>query len=146
MSLNVTKKILAYHTREIETYKRLPAKHIAKAQIFVCHNRNAVITNGQNAEIAFLPYDFPQDLIKAMPNLKWIQVMAAGVEYFVSNADQFKDIIVTRMVGVDANYMAEYVLAYFLYFSQNIDQILAAQKEKNGSLLSLPLYIGRLAA
>lgn len=135
-------KILVYHNRDIEKYERLLGKQLSKAQLFCCHDRNTVVASGPQAEIAFVPYDFPQDLFSALPNLKWVQVMAAGVEQFVQNANQFKNIIVTRMIGVDAKYMAEYVLAYLLYFCQRIGQIFDAQKEKKWEPF-IPDYIHR---
>jgi len=135
-------KILVYHDREVETYERLLIKQLPATQVFSCHNRNSLESFGPEAEIAFVPYDFPQDFFRTMPNLKWIQIMAAGVEYFVQNADQFKDIMVTRMMGVDAKYMAEYVLAYMLYFCQGIDRIFDAQKEKSWEFF-IPDYIHR---
>lgn len=123
-------KILVYHHRDAERYKRLLIKHLSGIQVFSCHNRNTLRVFGPEAEIAFVPYDFPQDLFSALPNLKWVQIMAAGVEHFAQNADRFKDIIVTRMIGVDGKYMAEYVLAYLLYFCQRINRIVDARKEK----------------
>lgn len=135
-------KILVYHDRDIEKYERLMSKLLPETQVLSCYNRNTIETFGSEAEIAFVPYDFPQDLFRALPKLKWIQIMAAGVEHFVKNADQFKEIIVTRMIGVDAKYMAEYVLAYMLYFCQRIDQIFDAQKEKNWEPF-IPDYIHR---
>ena len=123
-------KILVYHDRDAKKYERLLLKQLSGIQVFSCHDRNTVEASGSEAEIAFVPYDFPQDLFSALPNLKWIQIMAAGVEHFVQNAGQFKDVFVTRMIGVDAKYMAEYVLAYLLYFCQRIEKIVDAKREK----------------
>jgi glyoxylate/hydroxypyruvate reductase A len=65
-----------------------------------------------------------------MPRLEWIQALAAGVEGYMQNAEQFKHIPVCRITGAFGKYMAEYVLAYVLYFCQNIPRALKAQREK----------------
>jgi phosphoglycerate dehydrogenase-like enzyme len=135
-------KILVYHDRDLKKYEQLLAEHFSGVRLFCCRDRNTVAICGPQAEIAFVPYDFPQDLFSAMPHLKWVQIMAAGVEHFARNADRFKDIVVTRMLGVDAKYMAEYVLAYLLYFCQRIGQIRDAQREKKWAPF-IPDYLHR---
>lgn len=126
----IKKKVLVYHVKEADIYKNLLQENVPEADLLICHNREEVEKYGPKAEIAFVPYTFPQDLFKKMQNLEWVQVMAAGLENFVRNAEQFKNINLSRTVGTDAKYMAEYVLGYILYLSQKIDRVLKAQEEK----------------
>jgi phosphoglycerate dehydrogenase-like enzyme len=124
------KKVLVYHAKEVEEYKRLMEKDFPEADLFFCSSPSDVEKNGPEAEIAFVPHDFPQHLFKFMPRVRWVQAMAAGVEHFVRRLEQVQDITLTKMVAVDAVYMAEYVMAYILFFSQEIARILKAQRAK----------------
>jgi phosphoglycerate dehydrogenase-like enzyme len=124
------KKVLFFYPRFIDRYKELLEKNVPEAVLLICRNREEIERYAPQAEIALVGMMFPQDLFKKMPHLEWVQVMAAGVESFIQNADQFKNIPVCRVPGVFGKYMAEYVLAYVLYFSQDIPRVLKAQKEK----------------
>ena len=134
------KSVLVYHSEDIETYKRLLGPSLPEADFHFCQDLIEINPLISTYEIAFVPYTFPQKLFKKMRNLKWVQVMAAGVEHFVRNAAQFNEIVVTRMVGVDARYMAEYVLAYMLYFSQKMAKVIHAQHENKWEFF-LPEFI-----
>jgi glyoxylate/hydroxypyruvate reductase A len=127
----IKKKVLVYYPRYLDIYKKLLEKHVPEAEFFICHNREEMEKYAPEAEIAFVGTTFPQDLFKRMPKLEWVQVMAAGVESFFKNAEQFKNTLVCRVLGIYGKYMAEYVLAYILYLSQNIGRVLKAQSEKN---------------
>ncbi len=134
------KSVLVYHSEEIETYKQLLGLNLPEADFHFCRNVNEIKPLISTYEVAFVPYTFPQKLFMEMRSLKWVQVMAAGVEHFVHNAAQFNEIVVTRMVGADARYMAEYTLAYMLYFSQKMSKIIHAQHEKKWEYF-LPEFI-----
>lgn len=124
------KKVLVFYPRYSETYKKLLEEHIPEADFLICQNREEVEKLASEFEIAFVPRNFPQDLFAKMTKLGWIQVMAAGVENYIENAAQFKDVPVCRIVGVFGKFMAEYVLGYILYFNQNIPRVLLAMSEK----------------
>jgi phosphoglycerate dehydrogenase-like enzyme len=126
----VKKKVLVFHSQYADIYRELLEKGVPEAEIFVCRDPEEVEKWGPEVEIAFVPRNFPQDLFKKMPRLKWVQVMAAGVENFIENAGQFRDIPVCRIVGAFGRYMVEYVFAYILYLSQDIGRVLQAQGEK----------------
>jgi len=96
----------------------------------ICTNREEMEKYAPEAEIALVGMTFPQDVFKRMPKLEWIQALAAGVESYIQNAEQFKHIPVCRITGAFGKNMAEYVLAYVLYFCQNIPRVLKAQREK----------------
>jgi glyoxylate/hydroxypyruvate reductase A len=124
------KKVLVFVPESLDVYKALLEKHVPEAELLLCQNREQAEEYASHAEIALVDMSFPQDVFKQMPKLKWVQVMAAGVENFIQNAEQFKNIHVCRVLGVFGKYMAEYVLAYVLYFSQNISRVIEAQKER----------------
>src|SRR4030042_7115984 len=124
------KKVLFFDPQDVEIYRALLEKHVPEAEFFFCQNREEIEKYAPQAEVALVEMSFPQDLFRKMPKLEWVQVMAAGVEKFIQNAEQFKNIPVCRVLGVFGKYMAEYVLAYVLYFSQNISRVVEAQKER----------------
>ena len=124
------KKVLFFYPRFVEEYKALLEKNIPEAEFMICTNREEMEKYAPEAEIALVGMTFPQDLFKRMPKLEWVQALAAGVESYIQNAEQFKRIPVCRITGAFGKYMAEYVLAYVLYFCQNIPRVLKAQREK----------------
>jgi glyoxylate/hydroxypyruvate reductase A len=126
----VKKKVLVFHSQYADLYRELLEKGMPETELFVCRDPEEVERWGPDVEIAFVPRNFPQGLFKKMPRLKWVQVMAAGVENFIENAEQFRNIPVCRIVGAFGKYMVEYVLAYILYQSQDIRRVLKAQGEK----------------
>jgi len=126
----VKKKVLVFHSQYADLYRELLEKGMPEAELFVCRHPEEVEKWGPDVEIAFVPRNFSQGLFKKMPGLKWVQVMAAGVENFIENAGQFKNILVCRIVGAFGKYMVEYVFAYILFLSQDITRVLKAQGEK----------------
>ena len=136
----VKKKVLAFYPNYmsfqsdipgyLDVYRDLLEENTPEAEFFVCENREEVEKYAPEVEIAFVPHDFPQDLFKRMPKLEWIQVMAAGVEHYIENAEQFRNIPVCRIVGAHGKYMVEYVFAYLLHLSQDITRVLRAQTER----------------
>lgn len=136
----VEKNVLVYSKKYLNFYEDLLERELPEARLLICDNDKEIEKYGMEAEIAFVDHNFPLELFKKMPRLKWIQVMAAGVENYFKNAKQFKDIMVCRIIGVHGRYMAEYVLAYVLYFCQNIGQVLKAQGERRWAPF-LPEYL-----
>ena len=134
------KKVLFFDPQDVEIYRALLEKHVPEAEFFFCQSRQEIEQYASQAEIALVEMSFPQDLFKKMPKLEWVQVMAAGVEKFIQNASQFKNIPVCRVLGVFGKYMAEYVLAYVFYFSQDIPRVLKAQCEKRWDYF-LPQFV-----
>jgi phosphoglycerate dehydrogenase-like enzyme len=126
----VKKKVLVFHSQYADLYRELLENGVPEAELFVCRNPEEVERWSPDVEIAFVSRNFPQGLFKKMPKLKWVQVMAAGVENFIENAEQFRNIPVCRIVGTFGKYMVEYVLAYILYLNQDIRRVLKAQGEK----------------
>lgn len=124
------KKVLVYDPQQADVYKSLLEKSLPDADLLICHNEEELRGTISQAEIAFVSYILPVSFFERAGNLRWVQVMAAGVENFVRHADRLENVVLTRMVGVDAPYMAEYVLAYMLHLSQKIDRVLKAQRGK----------------
>jgi len=82
------KKVLVFHSQYADLYRELLENGLPEAELFVCRDLEEVEKWGPEVEIAFVPRNFPQGLFKKMPRLKWVQVMAAGVENFIETAGE----------------------------------------------------------
>jgi len=124
------KKVLFFYPNYVEEYQALLEKSVPEAEFLICTNREEMERHAPEAEIALVGMTFPLDVFQRMPKLQWVQVMAAGVECYVQNAERFRHIRVCRITGAFGRYMAEYVLAYVLYICQDIPRVLSSQKER----------------
>ncbi|MFH1573651.1 MAG: D-2-hydroxyacid dehydrogenase [Acidobacteriota bacterium] len=123
-------KVLFFYPSYVEEYKALLEKNVPQAEFLICTSREELEKHAPAAEIALVGMTFPQDVFQRMPRLKWIQLMAAGVDRYVQNAEHFRHIPVCRITGAFGKYMAEYVLAYVLYYCQDIPRVLRSQKAR----------------
>ncbi len=58
----------------------------------------------------------PQDVIKKAPNLKWVQVMSAGVERFLDADMRESAVVLTNVSGIHAIPISEFVIGLMLMF------------------------------
>ncbi len=78
------------------------------------------------------------DAVLQLPNLKWVQHWAAGVDRFTNRPDiMARDFLLTRGSGVHAIPISEHILAYLLAFARGLPGAIRAQLahrwEKAGS-------------
>jgi D-2-hydroxyacid dehydrogenase (NADP+) len=58
----------------------------------------------------------PQDVIKKAPNLRWVQVMSAGVERFLDADMRESPVVLTNVSGIHAIPISEFVIGLMLMF------------------------------
>ena len=58
----------------------------------------------------------PQDVIKKAPNLRWVQVMSAGVERFLDADMRESAVVLTNVSGIHAIPISEFVIGLMLMF------------------------------
>ncbi len=68
----------------------------------------------QDVEVVFGPNTMPPWLLDAAPNLKWFQVITAGVDHMVKDGLLERGFTVTKVSGLAAPAIAEYVMATML--------------------------------
>lgn len=68
-----------------------------------------------NAEVIY-GLRLPQDAIKKAPNLKWVQVMSAGVERFLDADMRESQVVLTNVSGIHAIPISEFVIGLMLMF------------------------------
>ena len=71
---------------------------------------------------------FPQDLIRALPSLKWVQTPAAGVEKLCADIYMNPDTVLTNCSGAFGVAIAEYMLTGLLMLMRNMPAYMNNQK------------------
>jgi len=72
------------------------------------------------------------DLIKAGPELRWIHILSAGVEYCdLTSKVKERNILVTNMQRVTSGPIAEHVIALLLSLSRNLKHYMTQQSLEN---------------
>ena len=94
-------------------------------------NYDELMENIKTAEV-LVSYggNVPEDVIQKAENLKWLMVMAAGVDKLPVQALKEKNIIVTNARGIHKIPMAEFVFGYILQYAKQLDVFLNQQTEK----------------
>jgi len=72
----------------------------------------------------------PQNILKRAPRVKWIQMMAAGVEIVLDNDMLNSPVILTNVSGIHVTTISEYILCTMLMFSKNMLFYSALKQEK----------------
>jgi len=80
----------------------------------------------------------PSDLARAMPRLRWIHSMTAGVEELVSDELLGRQVLVTSGAGAYATAIAEYAFAAMVMLCRRIPELIAAH-ERHRWLEGYPL-------
>ena len=72
----------------------------------------------------------PQNVISRAPELKWVQVMAAGVNIFLDSEMVESPVILTNVSGIHATPIGEFVLGLMLMFAKNAPLHFQLKQEK----------------
>lgn len=84
------------------------------------------------AEVLMLPWQLPteiRDRLYALPSLKWIHSISAGVEHALDDFLRTAPVVLTNARGVFDLPIAETVLAYILMIVKKMPTFLAQQRE-----------------
>jgi phosphoglycerate dehydrogenase-like enzyme len=89
-------------------------------EIIVCRNREELMSCLPRTEILMTLFAWPDaEMIHLAPNLKWIQALTAGVDFFPLNEIKKQGIIFTCGRGIHKIYMAEYAIAAMINLARN---------------------------
>jgi len=84
----------------------------------------------ERAEVLFV-WDFRSrsldDIVRSLPNLRWLHASSAGVEHMLVPAVVESDLLVTNSAGQFERPIAEYVAAYALAHAKDIPATIASQ-------------------
>lgn len=72
----------------------------------------------------------PENVLSRAPRLKWIQVMSAGVDFFLDAEMLASPVILTNVSGIHATPISEFVLGLMLMFVKQSSWSFQLQREK----------------
>lgn len=82
----------------------------------------------QTAEVA-LCWGISEELIDVAENLRWVQALSSGVDYYPLERLRSEEIVLTNMAGIHARQIAEQVVGYMLVFSRQLHRSIHQQRD-----------------
>ena len=120
-------KLLIYHS-DSKIYERIISKKLPQLKIHSAARPKEALDFAKKAEI-ILAWQIPNQVLKRAKRLQWFSSIGAGNENLVKNPYLPENVVLTKAT-VYGEMMAEYVFAYLLYFSRNVNKHLKDQKKK----------------
>ncbi len=96
------------------------------------------------AEVVYGLY-MPRNLLHRAPNLRWIQVMSAGVDWILDDAMRESSVLLTNVSGIHAISISEYVLTMMLTFAKQVPLWLEKNQDRKWHRFPLALLRGKTA-
>jgi phosphoglycerate dehydrogenase-like enzyme len=127
MESQISHRLLIYHS-DSKIYKGIISKGLPQLKIRSASHLEETLNFVEEAEI-ILAWQIPDEVLKQAKQLQWFSSIGAGNEDLVKNPYLPKSVILTKAT-VYGEMMAEYVLAYLLYFSRNVAKHLEDQGKK----------------
>jgi glyoxylate/hydroxypyruvate reductase A len=127
MASPTSHKLLIYHS-DSKIYERIISKRLAELKIHSAARPKEAFEFAKEAEI-ILGWQIHDEVLKRAKRLKWFSSIGAGNENLVKNPYLPKAVILTKAT-VYGEMMAEFVFAYLLYFSRNVDKHLKDQRKR----------------
>ncbi|HZQ37945.1 MAG TPA: D-2-hydroxyacid dehydrogenase [Dehalococcoidia bacterium] len=94
-------------------------------------NARALAETLSTAEILFAAYELPTDILQRAPALRWIHIVAAGVERWIAaGLLEREGLIFTSGQGPTALPIAEYILMAMLMLAKNAPRYVRQQEER----------------
>jgi glyoxylate/hydroxypyruvate reductase A len=126
----VSRRILVYYpdAREARAYAdfiRLPSRAFTVRVASTPEEAAGLVAE---AEVIY-GWALPRPLLARAPQLRWIQVMGAGVERLLV-PELPERVVVTRAARIFGPWMAEYTVGWCLWVTQRIDSFRASQRQR----------------
>lgn len=141
--MNSELNILVYYPRYTDRYRKLLSKKIDGANFLVCDSKEDIDQQIASADILLVSIQFPVSYIKKARNLKWVQVLGAGVDHFTMETKIPENVTLTRVNRGFGDKIAEYVFAYILLITQRVAEVLDNQKRRSWKPLRLTWLKGQ---
>ena len=114
-------KTLAVYFRPPEEFLVQLNKIAEDFEVVVCENRDELQFCLAQAEILMTLFARPDaEHLRRAPNLKWIQALTAGVDFFPLGEIEKQGITLTCGRGIHKVYMAEYAIAAMINLARNL--------------------------
>jgi glyoxylate/hydroxypyruvate reductase A len=121
-------RVLVYHADEADRYAALIRAPRGRVVVTVAANPEGAAAAVADADVLYA-WKFPPPLYRDAKHLRWLQAMAAGVEWALV-PELSPRVVVTRVPGIFGAWMAEYTLGWMLRVTQRMDEYLEAQRER----------------
>ncbi len=120
--------ILSWHAEEF--HKLIEAAHLpALEKLAAAKDAAEALPLGTDFDVIFGEPARIRDVLSALPNLRWVQSIWAGVEPLL-DPSQRRDYLLTNARGVFGGLMSEFVFGYLLLHERRVFERLQAQQEK----------------
>ncbi len=114
-------RLVIYHPTAAQEYAdRLAAKGVS-AVVAVARREDLGPVCADAEAVAC--WDFPSELFPKMPHLRWIQVLAAGVDHLVGTIELSRRVQICRAVGPFGDQMAEWAFSEMLAQVRGLDRL-----------------------
>lgn len=120
-------KVVMHYDVPASIMEKLSSKH-TEFQFIICLDKNKMMDQLSDAEV-LVTQNCSIDMLKAAPNLKWIQVVSAGVDLLPLGEIKSRGIILTNAKGVHKTQMSEYAIASMIMLARNFHMMLRNQFE-----------------
>ena len=127
MESQISHRLLIYHS-DSKIYEEIISKRLPQLKIHSAAHTKEALGFVEETEI-ILSWKIPNQVLKRAKRLQWFSSIGAGNENLVKNPYLPENVVLTKAT-VYGEMMAEYVFAYLLYFSRNVNKHLKDQKKK----------------
>lgn len=120
--------VLIYHPKDTLSYAReLFAR--GHHNLLIATDEDSFAAQIQRAEVVF-GWRLPLAPLRGAPSLRWIQLMGAGADGMAESSEWPEDVALTRVEDQFGGPIAEYVFAWALYLTKEIDRFRYLQAER----------------
>ena len=95
------------------------------------------------AEVILGGFNFPQNMFKRAPNLKWLHITTVGMERYSSMDFMQSKIIITNSRGVISIPIAEHALMFMLMLTKNAQRLVISKEKKLWDRFTSPELYGK---
>lgn len=132
--------VLVYHPDEVQNYAALVRAPRGRIRMHAAATAEEAAKTVAEADVIYA-WRFPPRLYAEAKRLRWVQAMAAGVEWALI-PELPAGVTLTRAPGIFGPWMAEYTLAWLLRVTQRMERYLDAQRERRWVGEVLPERLG----
>jgi phosphoglycerate dehydrogenase-like enzyme len=134
-------KIAVYHSEKLNEYLGLFDGRVPDDWIMPIHSKNDLASVLPEAEVLVANNAFPFAELPTATNLKWVQVMAAGVDPWLPHLPEH--VRVSRVTGSFGPRMAEFAIGYLFAITQRMPEVFAQQSRREWRTLDLDVLAGK---
>ncbi|MBI2461097.1 MAG: D-2-hydroxyacid dehydrogenase [Candidatus Rokubacteria bacterium] len=133
--------VLLYHPDAAADYARLVRAPRDRIRLHVASTREEAELHLAEAEVLYT-WGFPGELLPRAKRLRWVQIMGAGVDRFLT-APLPPGVKLTRAPGVFGPWMAQYALGWLLWVTQRMEAVRQAQQARRWAPFNADRLHGR---